>query len=317
MPFTLNSSVLMVAGGVVGCLLVTWRLIRQHDPRLASRLQRAVKHSSQTPSARPAANSRVSWFVQRVARLLLPRNDERRTELRQLLTHAGYVSVGALPVFVSLQILLAIVACLAAAAIGHAVDRNDEVLLPALTASCIAYLLPGLWLRRRKARRLRILNRSLPDFLDLLVGCVEAGLSLEGALQRVSLEFGFAHPLLGQEIARIQAEIELGATPDRALANSAERTGADVLRTLSAVCQQSRRFGSRISTALRTHADMLRNDREHAAEEAAQKAAVKLLFPTLLCLFPATFVVLAGPAAIQIAENFTGKDAQEQQEAER
>jgi tight adherence protein C len=252
----------------------------------------------------------------KLAEVLLPPNHEQRSELRQQLMHAGYSSAGALPMFVTAQVGVAVLLGLAATAVSKSLSpTGSDLLLPVTMSVCIGFLAPRIWLRQRKASRLRILNRSLPDFLDLLVACVEAGLSLEGAIHRVSMELGFAHPLLGGEIAWIQAEIELGATPDRALLSSAERTDSDVLRALATVCQQARRFGSRISSALRVHAEMLRQDREHAAEEAAQKAAVKILFPTLLLLFPATFVVLAGPAAIQIAENFSGKEAQERQEA--
>jgi tight adherence protein C len=189
-------------------------------------------------------------------------------------------------------------------------------LLLGTMAGCIGYLLPGRWLDRRTAARRQVLNRSLPDFLDLLVSCLEGGLSFEASIQRVTGELAFAHPLLGTELLRVQAEIELGASPDRAFQNFAERTDADMVRNLATVLHQARRFGTRVAAALRTQADVLRTEREFLAEEAAQKAAVKILFPTLFCLFPAIFVVLAGPAAIEIAENFSGERSTMQQSAE-
>jgi tight adherence protein C len=176
-------------------------------------------------------------------------------------------------------------------------------------AGCGGYLLPGYWLSRCKQRRQRAINRSLPDFLDLIISCVEAGLSFEASIQRVTADLAFAHPLLGQEMLKVQREIDLGATPDRALQSLAERTDSEIVRNLATICHQARKYGTRLSTALKVHADILRDERENLAEEAAQKAAVKILFPTLLCLFPAIFVVLAGPAAIQISEHFTSDQA--------
>ena len=303
---------LMCGGGLLGLLLIALYLTWQRDPRVATVWTR------RPPLRDATAVSSESWMMRscgRLTGLLLPRSDEGRSELRQLLVHAGYPSATALTIFVLLQVLLALAVGAAGIVVWRANSRAGiELALIVVVSGCAGYLLPRLWLRRRKSHRIRVLNRSLPDFLDLLVACVEAGLSLEGALQRVSMELGFAHPLLGQEIARVQAEIELGATPDRALQSCAERTESDVVRTLSRICQQSRKFGVKVSSALRVHADVLRNERELAAEEAAQKASVKILFPTLLLLFPAIFVVLAGPAAIQITENFSGKEAQASQE---
>lgn len=316
MSTAVPTSWMMLAGGLFGLLAIAVYLVWQRDPRVDRRLERAASSSRESSSL---PNSTQPWIMRicgRFAGLFLPRSDEGRSELRQLLIHAGYSSVSAPTIFVLAQLLLALVVGVAGFMIGHARHGGGvEFAMITAISGCVGYLLPRLWLRRRKARRIRVLNRSLPDFLDLLVACVEAGLSLEGALQRVSLELGFAHPLLGQEIARVQAEIELGATPDRALQSCAERTESEVVRSLSRICQQSRRFGVKVSSALRVHADVLRNERELAAEEAAQKAAVKILFPTLLFLFPAIFVVLAGPAAIQISENFSGKEAQESQES--
>ena len=168
-------------------------------------------------------------------------------------------------------------------------------------AGGIGIILPNLWLARRKARRQSTLMKSLPDFLDLLVTCVQAGLSLNGALQRVTAELAVAHPVLAGEMGIAERQIELGAAPDLALRNFAERSDLAALATLSTLIEQARRFGTSICDALRTHAETIRDQREQRAEELAQKAAVKILFPTLLCIFPAIFVVLVGPAAVQIA----------------
>jgi tight adherence protein C len=298
--------------GIAGLVLVIVQMSRR-DPRVTERIK-AMAASLQTPrdpaAAPQAAQGRYGSLLGKVAGMLLPRAEEKRNQLRQLLRHSGYYSPSALSVYVTVQLGLAVSLFLLAIWLCRLRGvRPADLILAGCSAACAAYLLPVFWLRRRKAQRHRILNRSLPDFLDLLVACLEAGLSLEAVIQRVSRELSFAHPLLADEMARVQGEIELGAAPDRALQNFAERTGADVVRSLATVCHQARKYGAKISQALRVHADVLRDQREQQAEEAAQKASVKILFPTLLCLFPAIFVVLAGPAAIQISENFTGDNA--------
>ena len=172
-------------------------------------------------------------------------------------------------------------------------------------------VLPSLWLHRRKVRRHAVLLKSLPYFLDLMVTCVQGGLSMNGALQRVTEELAVAHPVLAGEMGIVERQIELGASPDLALRNFAERSDLAPISSLSTLVEQSRRFGTSISEALRTHAEMIREQREQRAEEMAQKAAVKILFPTLLLIFPAIFVVLVGPAAVQIARTFSSPHAAE------
>jgi tight adherence protein C len=181
----------------------------------------------------------------------------------------------------------------------------------------IGWTLPSSWLGWMKARRQLVLRNSLPDFLDLISTCLQSGLSFEAALQRVSDELRTAHPLLAGEMSVVQREIEFGKSPEQALRDFAERSDLDALRTLSTFVEQSRRFGSSMAETLQTHADMLRTQREQRAEERAQKAAVKILFPTLLFIFPPILVVLAGPAAIQLQERFSGSAEESAEELEK
>jgi tight adherence protein C len=178
----------------------------------------------------------------------------------------------------------------------------------ALLAGCIlggmGTVLPGLWLDRVAARRHIKLRTALPDFLDLMIVCLEGGLSLQETIRRVSDELRLAHPELAVELGIVQRDIELGATVDQALKRFAARSDYEGVRSLSTFIRETQRFGTNITEALRSHADVLRNQREQAAEECAQKASVKILLPTLLLIFPAIFVVLVGPAAVQIYQAF-------------
>jgi tight adherence protein C len=168
-------------------------------------------------------------------------------------------------------------------------------------------ILPSLWLDRAIARRQILLRKSLPDFLDLMIVCLEGGLSLQETIRRVSDELRLVHPVLAVELNIVQRDIELGATVDQALKRFAARADYEGVRTLSSFIREAQRFGTNITEALRNHADMLRSQREQIAEEKAQKAAVKILIPTLLLIFPAIFVVAVGPAVIQIQEAFAAK----------
>jgi tight adherence protein C len=254
--------------------------------------------------------SKLKQSVSRAAKLLLPKDQKQRQHLRQQLVHAGYYSPTAPAIYIAVQLLCVTAIALTLYLVSSKLlpGAGDQILF--ITAgACLGFLAPVWWLRGRKAQRTRVLNKSLPDFLDLTVSCLEAGLSIEAVIQRIGQDLSFAHPLLASEIVRVQREIELGATADRALLSLAERTDSETVRAISVVCLQSRRYGAKIAKALRTHADLLRDQREQLAEEAAQKASVRILMPALLLLFPVTLTVLAGPAAIQIQETFGGRQA--------
>jgi tight adherence protein C len=169
----------------------------------------------------------------------------------------------------------------------------------------IGMTLPAVWLDRRIRHRQQLLRHAFPDFLDLMIVCLESGLSLPGAIQQVSDELRIAHPTLASELNIIQREIDLGFSVDSSLRRFAERSGFEGVRTLGTFIRESQRLGTELADALRQHAEMSRAQREAAAEEVAQKASVKILLPTMLLILPAVFVVLAGPAAIQIQKAFS------------
>jgi tight adherence protein C len=130
---------------------------------------------------------------------------------------------------------------------------------------------------------------------------------MQETIRRVNEELKLAHPVLAHELDIVQRDIDLSCSIDQALKRFALRTDCEGIRTLSTFIREAQRFGTQITDALRNHADMLRSQREQLAEENAQKAAVKILLPTMLLIFPAIFVVLVGPAAIQIHEAFAAK----------
>jgi tight adherence protein C len=176
--------------------------------------------------------------------------------------------------------------------------------LVGLTVGIAGVLAPGFVLDYRKSRRQTMIRRALPDALDVIIVCLEAGLSLPAAIVRVAKELGTAHPMLAAEMTIVHREIQLGVSTGAALRNLADRFDLEELRSLSAVVQQAEKFGASLVSALRVHGDTLRRKRFQLAQERAQKATVKLLFPTVLCIFPAMFVVILGPAAFDIMALF-------------
>jgi tight adherence protein C len=296
---------------VSGLTYLAFHLIWAHDRRVDERLVELASDSTPLTRTRSAggaapATGAVRSKVAKLAARLLPNDQRERTQLQARLMHAGIYAPWAPGVLLTVKLALVVLPMfialfLAAIGIGH----PQRVLLYAGGAAGVGIMLPNLWLQRRRARRHAILMKSLPDFLDLMVTCVQAGLSLNGALQRVTEEVAVAHPVLAGEMGIVERQIELGASPDLALRNFAERSDLAAIASLSTLVEQTRRFGTSISDALRTHAETIREQREQRAEETAQKAAVKILFPTLLLIFPAIFIVLVGPAAVQIVHTFS------------
>jgi len=162
----------------------------------------------------------------------------------------------------------------------------------------LGYLAPTIWLKMKIKGNQMALTFGLPDALDLMVVCVESGLTVDGAMQRVGSELNLAHPALSRELAIAHMETRVGLSRADAMRNLGNRTGCACLIQLASMLIQADRFGTSIAQALRVHADTLRVQRQAAAEENAAKASVKMSFPLVLFIFPSTFIVLAGPTVI-------------------
>ena len=237
---------------------------------------------------------------------LLPTNEEQRGRLRKRLIEAGIYDRNALAVMMGVKMLLMAAPLLLSVALAASgVLSPIHAVYTGIVGIGLGTIAPGLWLDYAKKARQSCLRRALPDALDMLVLCLEGGISLTGAMQRVTAELQSAHPLLGAEMDLVQREMMLGVSVGEGLEKLGTRADLEEMRSLASVIVQSERFGSSVVKALRIHADTLRQQRQQRAEELAQKAAVKILFPTLLCIFPAIFIVILGPAAFQIVAIFS------------
>jgi tight adherence protein C len=276
------------------------------DARLATLTEQAAL-PMQLSGADPTGLQRIKKsLLPKIINRVLPDNDAERMPIQRRLRQAGMYSAVSLGHYFAIKLCLMILFPLLGLGAGllGVIDIKHGLLAGSLVG-CAAFVIPTIWLDLRIAHRHRRLRQALPDFLDLMVVCLESGLSLQGAVQRVSSELAVAHPDLAREMTAVQQEIELGASVDQGLRSFAERSGSEEVRTLSTFVREALRFGTELSDALRMHADSIRMQREQLAEEFAQKAAVKMLAPTLLLIFPVVFVVLVGPAIIQIHQAFT------------
>jgi tight adherence protein C len=235
----------------------------------------------------------------------VPSDEEERTKLQTRLVHAGLYRRQAMVIFLGVKTLLMTGPALLGIAAGFVglVTVQEGLIL----GGCLGIgglIGPSFWLDYMKAKRQSIFRRALPDALDVLVICMEGGLSLPAALRKVSSELRMAHPALAAELSIVQREIQLGRTSGEALRKMGERSDLEEVRSLASVILQSEKFGASLVKSLRVHADGLRVKRQQRAEEMAQTAATKMLFPTILFILPATFVVILGPAVIHIIEVF-------------
>jgi tight adherence protein C len=253
------------------------------------------------PSAAGALAERMASPLQRLA----PPSAAEARKVQKELMHAGFRSANGPAVYRGLQ-LLSLVFFPAAVAFACAVLGRplSSALIWIIVAVAVGGYLPRFVLKRLIRRRQLLLRWGLADALDLMVVSIEAGLGLNAALVRVGEELRTVHPDMSDEFEITNLEIRVGRERDEALRNLSERCGVDDLKSLVAMLIQADRFGTSIAKAVRVYADSLRTKRRQRAEQAAQKAAVKLLMPLALFLFPTLFIVVLGPAALNLMDTF-------------
>ena len=274
---------------------------REDETKLRSRLRGTSSKAgesalfAQKKQPKPTLSSVVASVGQAAAQPFMPKSREKQGELRKKLAYAGIYSSAAVRAFQGFKFLLLGAGLVGGYLLGLLAGVS---FLGMSVGGLVGYMLPVVYLKRRIAANRRAIDHALADALDLLVICVEAGLTLDAALQRVGQEIALVHPHLAQELEYTHMETRIGVPRSDALRNLGARTGVPSLQMLASMLIQAERFGTGISQSLRIHADTLRSDRQFAAEEAAAKASVKLSFPVVLFIFPAVLIVLAGPAVI-------------------
>ena len=251
----------------------------------------------------PVGGSGMVQMVQKVgqaaAKPFMPNTREKQSDIRKRLGQAGIYASNAVRVMTGMKVILLGGGITA----GYLIGLNaGQMMLGVSIGGLLGYLIPTFWLKKMIKKNQKDLAYGLADGLDLMVVCVEAGLTVDAAMQRVGQELQIAHPAISREFAITYMETRVGLSRADALKNMGSRTGSASLQSLASMLVQADRFGTSIANALRIHADTLRQARQHAAEEMAAKASVKMSFPLVLFIFPATFIVLAGPTIIGLMD---------------
>jgi tight adherence protein C len=304
----------LLAASVVFGLGGAWYFGR--DSELTQRLEdlrgpRDLLARRRFQRGRASSRATLSTWLSQLGSKLLPNSEAARAHLVERFMHAGIYAPAGPSVYTSVRFVAGVGLPLVVLLAGQVALIDVTLSLLIAPVCCIlGYSGPSVWLASRVSRRQRELRKSLPDFLDLMGACVQAGQSFESALSRVTDELRKAHPDLSFELLIVQREMTFGSPAARALRAFAERSGLETVRQLSTLVNQSQRFGSRITDSLQIHAEMLRTQRAQQAEAMAHKAAVKILLPTLLFIFPPVLVILAGPAAIDLHEKLVQQTAQ-------
>ena len=300
-------SFLLIVFAIV-CALVWLAMVLFAPETLRTRLRRFIGKSETTQLESNGWVEKVAKVTQPLTKLSIPEEGWEKSALRTRFMNAGWRNPVAPTLFFASKTVLAllgpaIVGVLVALSV-IALSGGKLMFLLLLTAT-VGYYLPNMTLNHIASRRKREIFETLPDALDLLTVCVEAGLSLERAFVKVAAEIHIKSVTLAQELQIVLMEMRAGFSKEKALRNFALRSGVDDVDSLVAMLIQSERFGTSVGDSLRVYSENLRNKRRVLAEECAAKIGLKLLFPLIFCIFPTLLMVLLGPAAMQLSRTLS------------
>ena len=281
------------------------------NPLVAQRLAEMQSANRDTPAAlqrrrRQARTERLKGVLQAFGEAVQERS-KNTSAVRLRLIQAGYPNAAAVPMYLGARVAVPALMGMGAAVLLPTLGYSAaKTLIITIYFASMGYVLPSVIVGRRLKKRQKEMQKALPDALDMLVVSVEAGLGLNQALVRVSEEIDRISPVLSEQLALVNLEIRAGTSREEALRNLADRTGLQDISSLVGMLIQTDRFGTSVAQALRVHAETMRTKRRQRAEEAAAKTTIKMVFPLVFCIFPALFVVILGPALIQIYKALAG-----------
>ena len=289
-------------------------IIADRPVNAEERLKRVLNPAARRPDAQTIARqqdkfqARVAKAANKLGGSLKPSNEAALGKIRLQLLNAGFRGENAVAIFHGTKML----AMLAAVAVVTPIVFGRYGLTQAgityiMLAAGFGFYVPGLVVGNIKKKRGEAIFLGLPDAIDLMVVCVEAGLGLDTAMRKVTSELATACPALCEEFAISNFQVQMGRARKDVLRDLGVRTGVDDVRALAAVVIQAEKFGSSIGSALRVQSDSMRTKRRQLAEERAAKTAVKIMIPLVLFIFPGVFVVLVGPAGMQIAKTMVNQ----------
>lgn len=251
----------------------------------------------------------IERFLAPLVRLSKPDSEEDLSKLRARLMQGGFRSNTAIIFYYGLKTLLPLALIVPYLIVFLVVDLDVEVPLVSLSfwglvLLAAGYYLPDAYLKSRVQARQREIFENFPDALDLIRVCVSAGLGLDSAISRVGQLIGVQSKVLGQDFRMLSLELRAGVPKSRALRNLATRTGLEEVNALVAMLIQADKFGTSVAESLKVHSEALRTKRKRKAQETAAKVPVKLTIPMMICILPALFVVILGPAILDVMSAF-------------
>jgi len=304
--FSILILIFIAAIGLIFAFLTLFTRSQTAEESRLSKLLTPEKQSKKSPEKQTFLSGSDQGLAARISKPLhkLSSLDERssRNKLRLKLIQAGYRSDNAIANFLACKIILPIIFIAIYMLSRIFYTLSPDILLYVMVLAVMGYFLPNLWVFLMSLARKELIFKGLPDALDLMVVCVESGLGLDMTFKRVGEEIRPMCKELSEEFTLTNLEVRAGTSREEAFRNMGLRTGVPEVNNLMTVLIQTSRFGTSLAKALRVHADSMRIKRRQIAEEIAAKAAVKLIFPLVLFIFPAIFVVLIGPGAIKIVK---------------
>jgi tight adherence protein C len=293
---------------IAGMIIFVGVYLRQSQSLVRRRLQPELR--PKTELLRPQLEDKPSFLSHDLTKKLENKLDLQKTGakikgLQKQLIMAGIYNERGIPIFLGVKLGMLLVLPVLVLFLMWGRTTQHGMLMGIFVGICIlGYILPGIILDRLIKNRQKKIREALPDALDLLVVCVEAGQGLNAAIKRVSDDLQGSSPIIAQELLMVNLEIMAGLEREQALKNLGERTGVEDVISLCNILIQSDHFGTSIGQALKTQSEFMRTTRRQKLEELAAKTPVKLVVPLLLFIFPAIMVVLMGPAFIRISEFF-------------
>lgn len=302
MPFLLIGLIWL---GIAGLALATWLWLREQSRRGVVEAIGGGETAARQRIIRPSATRPISAIGQELLKRA-PTVWTQNASIQEQLVHAGYDNQLAPAIYATVRVTCLILFPVLGLVL-FTPSTVWETFIIGMSAACVGLLLPVGYLLRVVRKRQERVRRSLPDALDLLVVCVEAGISLDAALLRVARDMVYVHPDLSREMLIVNRKTNAGITREVALRGLWDRTGVEEIRTLVSSLIQSEKWGTSSSRVLRISSETLRRKRRHNAEKRAATAPIKMIIPMALLIFPALFVVILGPAVMKIIQAFGGK----------
>lgn len=313
-PFiaALTASNLMIAGAVfVAIVAGMWfisELFFNGSTRSENRLEelrRAKAGKNPRASATDGIKSLLTKASPKISDAIKPKNEKEVNKMLDKLSSAGIRNDQAIPLFQTIKVVMGVGGLFLGGFGGLLKYGFDvKVFIASAAVGFVFFILPEIILGMMAKKRMEKVFLGLPDALDLMVVCVEAGLGLDQAMRRVAEEMQKSHKVIADEFELCNTQLQMGSTRELVLTDLGARNGVEDLRNLASVMIQVDKFGTSVGKALRTQSDAMRVRRRQIAEEKAAKTAVKMIFPLVLFIFPGIFVVLVGPAAVRVMNDF-------------